>query len=119
MISCIKMQEKMYLGNKFYDPHISRIHKIMSKICPKFLDLYASINGTLCRSLRQKNFFRTSRFYKYISRQKRRKIKPTEEQKGWTGHRPWEIGQTWLWAELEKIARFKRLETPAFTFKMT
>ncbi len=39
------MQEKLYLGNKFYDPRVSRIHKIMSKICPKFLDLYASIYG--------------------------------------------------------------------------
>jgi hypothetical protein len=46
MIFCIKMQEKLYLGNKFYDPRISRINKIMYKICPKFLDLYTSIYGT-------------------------------------------------------------------------
>ncbi len=31
----------------FYDPCISRIKEIFRKICPKFLDLYASIYGTL------------------------------------------------------------------------
>ncbi len=29
----------------FYDPRISRIDKILVEICPKFLDLYASIHG--------------------------------------------------------------------------
>ncbi len=32
-------------------------------------------------------------------------------------HRPGEIGRTWLWAELEKIARFKRLENSSLYFQ--
>jgi hypothetical protein len=32
-------------------------------------------------------------------------------------HRPREIGRAWLWAELEKIARFKRLENSSLYFQ--
>ncbi len=36
------------------DPRISRIYKILAKICPKFLDLYASIYGNyLLRSIKK------------------------------------------------------------------
>jgi hypothetical protein len=41
MVSCL--QENFYLEHKFYDLLISWIHKKMSKICPKFLNLNASI----------------------------------------------------------------------------
>jgi hypothetical protein len=46
-----KYARKIYLGNKFYDPRISRIEKILGKFCPKFLDLYASIYGNYNRHL--------------------------------------------------------------------
>ncbi len=32
-------------------------------------------------------------------------------------HRPREIGQTWLWGELEKIARFEKLENLSSVFQ--
>jgi hypothetical protein len=35
-------RKKEISGTKFYGPRISRIHKIMPKIRPKFLDVYAS-----------------------------------------------------------------------------
>ncbi len=35
----------------------------------------------------------------------------------WFDHRPREIRRTWLWAELEKIARFKRLENFSHYFQ--
>ena len=45
IVYCINKQKNVDLVNIFYDPRISRIEKIMSKICPKFLDLYGSIYG--------------------------------------------------------------------------
>jgi hypothetical protein len=35
----------------------------------------------------------------------------------WPPHRPREIGQTWLWAKLEKIARFKIQENSSLQFQ--
>ncbi len=32
-------------------------------------------------------------------------------------HRPREIGRTWLWAELEKLARFKKLQSSSIVFQ--
>jgi hypothetical protein len=32
-------------------------------------------------------------------------------------YRPREFGQTWLWAELEKIARFKKLQSSSIVFQ--
>jgi hypothetical protein len=36
---------------------------------------------------------------------------------GWSSHRPREIGRTWVWDELEKIARFKKLESSSIVFQ--
>ncbi len=32
-------------------------------------------------------------------------------------HRPREIGQTWLWGELKKLARFEKLENLSSVFQ--
>ncbi len=34
-----------------------------------------------------------------------------------TNHRPQEIERTWLWAELEKVARFKKLQSSSILFQ--
>ncbi len=41
------------LDDMFHDPGISQIEKILVKFCPKFLDLYASIYGTLQQNIKQ------------------------------------------------------------------
>ncbi len=40
------MKKNLILIKALYDPHISRIEKILAKFCPKFFDLYASIYGS-------------------------------------------------------------------------
>ncbi len=45
------MEKKLISETQFYDPRISRIHKIMPKIRPKYIDLYASIYGKLIKKL--------------------------------------------------------------------
>ena len=37
--------QNMNLRSYFFDPRISPIDKILTKFCPEFLDLYASIYG--------------------------------------------------------------------------
>jgi hypothetical protein len=46
-ILCVKsiISKNTNFETTFYDPHISRIDKILPKFCPKFLNLYASIYG--------------------------------------------------------------------------
>jgi hypothetical protein len=41
------MKKNLILIKALYDPRISRIEKILAKFCPKFLDLYASIYGSM------------------------------------------------------------------------
>jgi hypothetical protein len=45
MIYFANLKKKVILDTQFYDPHISRIEKILAQNGPKFLDLYASIYG--------------------------------------------------------------------------
>jgi hypothetical protein len=46
-------QISFILDDTFYDPGISQIEKILFKICPKFLDLYASIYRKLDQLLKK------------------------------------------------------------------
>jgi len=41
------MKKNGTFGKLVRDPHISRIRKVLATFCPKFLDLYASIYGSL------------------------------------------------------------------------
>ncbi len=41
-VYCPNKEKKLISRTQFYDPLISRIHKIMSKICPKFVQNFST-----------------------------------------------------------------------------
>jgi hypothetical protein len=42
VLKSMKMKQECISELKMFDPRMSRIDNILSKMCPKFLDLYAS-----------------------------------------------------------------------------